>query len=549
MIRLRALSAAPKRVVHGCFLLVFLLLTLLTWREAVILKEDYEITKRDQLETTSNTLERFGQRSTDELIFYRNLMRRALQSPVKNSEIAQLLAQFEQQRDHEVWHLSPGNPQAIPVEGVADRWVKQHDLLNRDDALRLQDELTATLGISMLLQIEDPRRNFHSRIWYISRGGFFLSSSPTGVNTLESYARMVSRPYFTRMTPQANPERKMLWTGVYDGLNNQGKAITTSIPLDHHGYWYGVLAMDFSLARLRACLQQALPPGISGNVMIFNRNMELVVESDRLPLPGHSFSPEERKKMLSAVADRKQGTLRFGSRFVIWTRSHQFHWVLVNIQTLKEGVAEETGRASMVLIVMWLLFGAGLILCHQLIIRLFDRMLTLQDTLSWRANYDSLTRLLNRGAFFEKAEQLAHHCKHAQLPFSVIQMDLDRFKSVNDTWGHQAGDLVLSHAAATIQSAIRTKDVAGRIGGEEFCLALPATGLEEAVEIAERVRQKLASKEVLIDTTRTLTITVSIGVASSEEQQVYQFESLQSVADSRLYQAKTAGRNRVCAED
>ncbi|WLS80955.1 cellulose biosynthesis regulator diguanylate cyclase DgcQ [Erwinia pyri] len=544
-----ALSATPRRVVHGCFLLAFLLLTLLTWREAVILKEDYEITQRDQLKTTSNTLERLGQHSTDEMIFYRNLMVQALYNPVKNSGITQLLAQFEQQRHHGVWHLSPGHPQAISVEGVADGWVKQHDLLNRDDASRLHNELTATLGISMLLQIQDPSRNFHSRMWYISRAGFFLSSSPTGVGTLESYARMVSRPYFTRMTPEANPTRKMLWTGVYDGLNNQGKVITTSIPLDQNGYWYGVLAMDFSLTRLKACLQQALPPGISGNVIIFNRKMELVVESDPQPLAGHSLSPDEHRRMISAVADREQGTLRFGSRFVTWTRSHHFHWVLVNIQTLKEGIAEESGRAAMVLIVMWLLFGAALILSHRLIIRLFDRMMLLQERLSWRANYDSLTRLLNRGAFFEKAEQLAQQCRQAQRPFSVIQMDLDRFKSVNDTWGHQAGDRVLSHAVATIQSVIRTKDVAGRVGGEEFCLVLPETGLKEAMEVAGRVRQKLASKEVLIESTLTLTITASLGVASSEEQQLCQFESLQSVADSRLYQAKTAGRNQVCGED
>ena len=130
----------------------------------------------------------------------------------------------------------------------------------------------------------------------------------------------------------------------------------------------------------------------------------------------------------------------------------------------------------------------------------------------------------------------------------MIQLDIDRFKSVNDTHGHQAGDLVLSYAAGIIQSAIRKVDVVGRVGGEEFCIVLPDTGLQEALEVAERVRTKLANKEVSVNATVSLKVTVSLGVASSEEQGVYEFESLQSVADGRLYQAKLNGRNRVCGE-
>lgn len=92
---------------------------------------------------------------------------------------------------------------------------------------------------------------------------------------------------------------------------------------------------------------------------------------------------------------------------------------------------------------------------------------------------------------------------------------------------------------------MRKRDILGRVGGEEFCIVLPDTGLAEAVEIAERIRCKLASKEVLIDAMHTIKVTASMGVSSSEEQGDYQIESLQSVADGRLYLAKAAGRNCV----
>ena len=106
--------------------------------------------------------------------------------------------------------------------------------------------------------------------------------------------------------------------------------------------------------------------------------------------------------------------------------------------------------------------------------------------------------------------------------------------------------MALVHVAGIIRHALRKMDIAGRVGGEEFCLLLPETGLEDARGIAERIRQKLAQKELFISNDQTLKVTASFGVASSEEQGEYQVESLQSLADSRLYLAKQGGRNRVC---
>nr|BES09407.1 hypothetical protein Ef18B006LT_25020 [Escherichia fergusonii] len=128
-------------------------------------------------------------------------------------------------------------------------------------------------------------------------------------------------------------------------------------------------------------------------------------------------------------------------------------------------------------------------------------------------------------------------------------MDLDHFKSINDRFGHQAGDRVLSHAAGLISRSLRAQDVAGRVGGEEFCIVLPCANLAQAQEIAERIRLRLNEKEILIARSTTLRISASLGVSSTEETGDYDFEQLQSLADGRLYLAKQAGRNRVCASD
>ena len=546
----RLRSVAPKKVVQGCFCLVFLIATTLTWREALILKETYEITQRDQLNTVSSIIDRQGQRSVDELIFFRNMLQNAIQNPVRNNTIQQQLAGFQRIRNSPVWRLANPAQHSMPINGVADSWLQGHALLERSDGRQLEDELTAALEMSIVLQLHDPARNYHSRLWYISRAGFYLSSTPplNDVETLENYSHMVTRPYFTRMSPAINPARKFNWTGLYEGIMQEGKVITVSIPVDQQSHWYGVLAMDFSAERIRSFLMQARPEGMSGNVLLYNNRMELVAKTDDRNFPGHEFSADEFQRFAAAVAQDHHGAMRFGTRFVTWTRDRQFKSVIVNIQTLREGVQGHTGNASVVLVLMWLLFSLSLLFAYQLITRLIGRMLALQSTLSWRAHYDNLTRLLNRGAFLERAEQYASQSHLSQRPFSVIQLDLDRFKAVNDIHGHHAGDLVLSHAAGVIQSAIRKVDVVGRVGGEEFCIALPETGLHEAMDVAERVRAKLAAKEVLIDASLTLKVTASLGVASSEEQGVYDFESLQSVADGRLYLAKLNGRNRVCGE-
>lgn len=86
------------------------------------------------------------------------------------------------------------------------------------------------------------------------------------------------------------------------------------------------------------------------------------------------------------------------------------------------------------------------------------------------------------------------NCVRRTNSFSVIQVDLDHFKAINDRFGHQAGDRVLSHAAGLISSSLRAQDVAGRVGGEEFCVILPGASLTEAAEVAERIRLKLNEK-------------------------------------------------------
>lgn len=155
-----------------------------------------------------------------------------------------------------------------------------------------------------------------------------------------------------------------------------------------------------------------------------------------------------------------------------------------------------------------------------------------------QAIYDELTGLANRRQFFNLAQQLWKSPE-----FSIILFDIDRFKSINDTHGHDLGDLALKHVAAVCRRALRECEQLARLGGEEFALAVPVP-LQVAESLAERLRQSLEAAPCQASPTVSLTITVSLGVACKTED-VAHLEQLLKRADQALYAAKAGGRNRV----
>jgi diguanylate cyclase (GGDEF)-like protein len=160
------------------------------------------------------------------------------------------------------------------------------------------------------------------------------------------------------------------------------------------------------------------------------------------------------------------------------------------------------------------------------------------------AKTDALTGVLNRRNLFEVAERELDRARRYGCAFSILMLDIDHFKHINDTYGHLIGDMVLQQLAATIRDALRKVDELGRYGGEEFAVILPETGIQQAIDVAERI-QELIAKLVLLVEDGPVCITVSIGIATYEatDQTLY---PLFERADKALYQAKQSGRNTYC---
>jgi len=173
--------------------------------------------------------------------------------------------------------------------------------------------------------------------------------------------------------------------------------------------------------------------------------------------------------------------------------------------------------------------------------QLNERLLRISQT-------DGLTGLFNRRHIEEELQHMYQHSARLAEPLSVVMVDLDKFKSVNDTYGHQAGDEVLRQLAEILTKAIREIDRVGRYGGEEFMLLLPGTMAEEAVTFAERVRQNLESHTFTFEG-GSLQRTGSFGVATFPHTRIKNCDSLVRAADDALYVAKETGRNKVVRFD
>jgi diguanylate cyclase (GGDEF)-like protein len=169
-----------------------------------------------------------------------------------------------------------------------------------------------------------------------------------------------------------------------------------------------------------------------------------------------------------------------------------------------------------------------------------------KEMVAYMANIDPLTKSLTRRHFFNIAESEFLRFRRYHRQFSILVMDADHFKIINDTYGHYAGDLVLRNLSLVTMEQKRTQDTFGRLGGEEFGLLLPETNLEQAQVVAERIQKAWQQTPCPVDD-QVIHSTVSIGVAEASSADKT-FEDVLRRADRMMYKAKEAGRNKIAAE-
>ncbi|MGD8785017.1 MAG: diguanylate cyclase [Thioalkalispiraceae bacterium] len=248
------------------------------------------------------------------------------------------------------------------------------------------------------------------------------------------------------------------------------------------------------------------------------RNDEVVGKNPKV-LQGPETDSNTREKIRQAMASGD----RIRTQILNYSKDGQTVWMDINIVP----IFNEQGQLNY--------FAA------------IERDLTehkmLQSRLEILASTDALTGLPNRQAIMGKAKKEFSRAKRYDRPLSIVMIDVDHFKSINDQYGHAAGDQVLSNVGHILGDSLRDSDVLARIGGEEFVLLLPDTPEDNAESVAERMREQLARSTIKFEKIN-LSITASFGVASISPEDD-SLEKMLSRADHAMYEAKNTGRNRV----
>ncbi|MFS2319117.1 diguanylate cyclase [Maricaulis sp. D1M11] len=179
-------------------------------------------------------------------------------------------------------------------------------------------------------------------------------------------------------------------------------------------------------------------------------------------------------------------------------------------------------------------------------LRAASRLIRMQKQFRRLAETDALTGAANRRSFMSYLDMQMTQARRTAQPFSVAMLDLDHFKSINDTHGHAAGDTVLIETVKSIQAQLRDRDMLGRLGGEEFAVIFHNAELDDAYGATERLRLALQNLNITQDSGKVIPVTASLGLAESLPDADFDTpEALLQAADDALYEAKSGGRNRV----
>jgi diguanylate cyclase (GGDEF)-like protein len=368
-----------------------------------------------------------------------------------------------------------------------------------------------------------------------------------------------TRPWYL----EASKAKQQIWTGPYVFFTSKKPGVTSAIPIQStNGRLLGVVGIDVEITKLSDFIEripisehgQAFIMDQSGSAVSFPNLAQILLEeskkTDQPALPKIENIGNEavqtliKRSNLTALGSNRNffefeagKTLEYGmlSPFSI---GYGTKWLIGLHAPVSDFTGEINARASRYI---WQVVGISL-LTWLLAIPLAFRITKPLSTLMRQASVDSLTGLLNRAEFIKRANAQIQVSRRNRQPVTVALLDLDGFKGVNDFWGHQAGDEVLTIAAHRISNSLRASDLIGRLGGDEFAMLLPGVSPKEASHFLERVRAAIYDAPI-VSSAGEHYLGATIGVAFVTDES--NIETVIAKADTMLLSGKSAGKNQI----
>ena len=441
---------------------------------------------------------------------------------------------LDRQRAAVAEHVSGIFTTAETFLAAANRWIADHpdrDPRTDGDFANLVRDLQGVTNKAMTFRLADENGN--------------LSLIPA--TTSSTPANIVDRDYF--IGAMSKQPGAITISAPYKGRATGHVAIAVATKLLSHSHGLAVANVAIETKLLEETFAKARITE-DGVISLMRRDGRLLIRSTagQMELGGKDLS----RSMLftqgvaranegvmvvdSALTDRVSRLMAFGTL--------KAYPLVVAIGVTLDGILAETLSTVARAGVIMLLGSALLLLSRWKIVSLLDDLAESEAHLRQLVATDPLTGLFNRRHFNARAEEAFRRATRLGEHLAMLILDVDHFKTVNDTWGHATGDIVLKSLAGTLMEARRSIDVLSRYGGEEFSVLLPGTDAAGAVEVAERLRMAVKDMKFLSDTGQPIPMSISIG-ATELAVGDKEFSVLLSRADAALYRAKAKGRDRV----
>jgi len=361
--------------------------------------------------------------------------------------------------------------------------------------------LDATLG-SVIQSLPDLKW-----VYYTSANRFIFIAPAVKLSEFHLSDKTLQKAFWQQAIPENNPELNLVVTDVYDDDAGKGMMISLSLPVVFEGQFRGVLSLDIGLDSLVQRLSSRTIPGQSA---LLDEKHQVIIKQASMPTTVVEHQPGDMV-FVQPILDKQVVLL------------HKLPRMAIYYTALKQSFAR-IAVLNFALVLIYMLFQK---------FELLRKIEHLADT-------DPLTKLMNRRAMARIAQSMINYAHRYQRPLCFLLLDIDHFKKINDTHGHNVGDRVLEQLAVVLQTSVRKSDEVSRHGGEEFLLVLPDSTTKDGHQMAERIRNAVADT---LFSGKKLPVSISLGCAEWRLDETY--SDVLKRADDALYQAKHLGRNRT----
>jgi len=416
---------------------------------------------------------------------------------------------------------------------------------------RIPEDLSDRQEINLAFHLNESFRRIYEELpeaawlYYTSENNFILMYPWIASEDFRFSEALQKEVFYQDVAPNRNPLRKSLWTPVYLDHAGKGMMVTLSSPVYRNDSFAGVVSIDLTNETLSSLLTSVYEVSLSDETdSVIATNLPVDFKNEVIKLDNLLQTSSEGLSAMKRLP--RQEVRRLESYYIYSAQFDHAPWNMVFRVPVKQIAYHSLLHIFPILAIGSLLIYTVLEISRRKRAEVLQQgameaLLVSQKQLEDSARSDYLTSVFNRRGFREWYEHLHKTSATADAPLSVLLGDIDHFKTINDTYGHGAGDRVLMEVGKIFQRHITPRDAVCRWGGEEFLILLPGQTAETAVGLAETIRREIAGSQFAWENTSVLKTTMTFGVAESDL--ATSLDEVILKADSALYKGKQSGRN------